>query len=109
MIALSLAVIVISTLIFYMLKKKRKTTFQSAKFSSLSCKSNGIIPSSTDELLDSWKSAGPHISYFFASNKDTLFQLTLKKKSRGCFFLVTFAHGDYKYENCGFLEEETDG
>ena len=109
-IILSLGVIVISALIystFMFGKKRRKTNFQTAKFHSLSCKSNGIVPSSTDELLESWKC--PQTSYFFASDKETLFQLTLKKKSRGCFFVVRFAVGNYKYENCGFLEDETDG
>ena len=110
LIFLSLLLSTLLIFIFYIVgvgKKKRKTTFQSANFSSLSCESNGIIPSPTDKLLESWKC--PDISYFFAGNKETLFQLTLKKKNGGCFFVVKFSHGNYKYENCGFLEEEIDG
>lgn len=106
-----LSLILLSTLlIFYFVgagKKKRKTIFESANFTSLSCESNGIVPSPTDKLLESWKC--PDILYFFAGSEQTLFQLTLKKKNRGCFFVVKFSHENYKYENCGFLEEEIDG
>ena len=107
---ISLVVILVSTLLFYIFlfaKKKRKTTFESAEFGSFSCKSNGIVPSTTDEQLESWKC--PDVSYFFACNRESRFQLTLKKKSRGCFFVLKFEHNDLEYENCGFLEEETDG
>ena len=110
LIFLSLILVLSTLLIFYIAgvgKKKRKTTFRSADFSSLSSESNGIISSPTDKLLESWKCQD--ISYFFAGNKETLFQLTLKKKNRGCFFVVKFSHENYKYENCGFLEEEIDG
>ena len=106
-----LSLILLSTLlIFYFVgagKKKRKTIFESANFTSLSCESNGIVPSPTDKLLESWKC--PDILYFFAGSEQTLFQLTLKKKNRGCFFVVKFSHENHNYENCGFLEEEIDG
>ena len=78
-----------------------------ATFTAVTPRHSGLLPSRLDTELERCR---PGVTtYFFTFDRDNCFQLTMKMKSRGCFFLVKIKVGSFIFENCGYLEREPDG
>ena len=78
-----------------------------ATFTAVTPRHSGLLPSRLDTELERCRPGDT--TYFFTFDRDNCFQLTLKMKSRGCFFLVKIKVGSFIFENCGYLEREPDG
>ena len=100
-------VVIIPLLILFWKRKENKPKYNQPSFYGLSCTENGILPSYIDQVFEGIKPRD--ILYFFGFDKKNSFQLTLKAKSDGCFFVVKIKIEDCVFENCGFLEKEEDG
>ena len=68
---------------------------------------NGVLPSKADKVLDSWNPG--NVFYFFGFDGEDLFQLTLKIRRTGGFFILKIKHKNFSFENCGQVEREYDG
>ena len=78
-----------------------------ATFTAVTPRQSGLLPSRLDTELERCRPGDT--TYFFTFDRDNCFQLTMKMKSRGCFFLVKIKVGSFIFENCGYLEREPDG
>ena len=78
-----------------------------ASFTAVTPRHSGLLPSRLDTELERCRPGDT--TYFFTFDRDNCFQLTMKMKSRGCFFLVKIKVGSFIFENCGYLEREPDG
>ena len=78
-----------------------------ATFTAVTPRHSGLLPSRLDTELERCRPGDT--TYFFTFDRDNCFQLTMKMKSRGCFFLVKIKVGSFIFENCGYLEREPDG
>ena len=78
-----------------------------ATFTAVRPRHSGLLPSRLDTELERCRPGDT--TYFFTFDRDNCFQLTMKMKSRGCFFLVKIKVGSFIFENCGYLEREPDG
>ena len=78
-----------------------------ATFTAVTPRHSGLLPSRLDTELERCRPGDT--TYFFTFDRDNCFQLTMKMKSRGCFFLVKIKVGSFIFENCGYLERELDG
>jgi len=66
-----------------------------------------VLPSNLDIQYETFKPGDA--LYFFAFDKKNSFQLTLKEKTNGCFFVIKIKIQEEIFENCGFLDKELDG
>ena len=99
----SIITILLTTRIF---KSKKRKSFKSASYDGLSPVDNGICSSSSDKLFEQFK---PGQTWFFIGfDQRNSIQLTLKSKSKGCFFLIKLELFGNSYESCGYLEREAD-
>ena len=78
-----------------------------ADFYATSAEENGVLPSKVDKALDSWNNGDTF--YFFGFEGEDLFQLTLKIRKTGGFFILKIKLKDFAFENCGHVEKEYDG
>ena len=78
-----------------------------ATFAAVRPRHSGLLPSPLDTELERCRPGDT--TYFFTFDRDNCFQLTMKMKSRGCFFLVKIKVDSFIFENCGYLEKEPDG
>ena len=78
-----------------------------ATFAAVTPRHSGLLPSPLDTELERCRPGDT--TYFFTFDRDNCFQLTMKMKSRGCFFLVKIKVDSFIFENCGYLEREPDG
>ena len=110
---ISVSCIVIPLLIFWKFdylklllfrKQKRK---QFADFYALNASENGVLPSKADKVLDSWNPG--NVFYFFGFDGEDQFQLTLKIRRTGGFFILKIKHKNFSFENCGEVEQDYDG
>jgi len=97
---------------FWIVKKVKKKVYSAippkqSSFHKLSPTENGILPSCLDALYETIKPRD--IMYFFGFDKGNSFQLTLKAKSEGCFFVASVKIDGFVFENCGYLENDEDG
>ena len=104
----SISVILVTIIVSKFLKSKKKRQLQkNARFEGLSPAEFGLVPSQTDKLYESFSPGDTW--FFFGFDQENFFQLTLKTKSKGCFFIVKLKVFGKTFENCGFLQRELDG
>ena len=94
-------------IIFKLSSKERRIPLVFSNFTELSPQDNGVLPSKLDIQYECFKPGD--VLYFFAFDKKNSFQLTLKEKSNGCFFVIKIRIKEEIFENCGFLDREPDG
>lgn len=106
---LPLALVSLTTLaiIFKLSSKEKRIPLVFSNFRELSPQDNGVLPSNLDIQYETFKPGDA--LYFFAFDKKNSFQLTLKEKTNGCFFVIKIKIQEEIFENCGFLDKELDG
>ena len=90
-----------------LLRYMRRPAPAPATFTAVTPRHSGLLPSRLDTELERCRPGDT--TYFFTFDRNNCFQLTMKMKSRGCFFLVKIKVGSFIFENCGYLEREPDG
>ena len=104
----ALAVILVTIIVTRLLrsKKRSQSRHNNASFEGLSPVEFGLLPSETDKLYESFSPGDTW--FFFGFDQTNFFQLTLKTKSKGCFFILKLRLFGKSLENCGFLQRELD-
>ena len=93
---ISVSCIIIPLLIFWkfdflkwLLFRKQKLK-QFADFYALNASENGVLPSRADKVMDSWNPG--NVFYFFGFDGEDQFQMTLKIRRTGGFFILKIKH-----------------
>ena len=104
----SISVIFVTIILTRLFKSKKKSPSQHrATFEGISPDEFGLVPSQTDKLYESFSPGDTW--FFFGFDQENFFQLTLKTKSKGCFFILKLRLFGKSFENCGFLQRDLDG